>query len=107
MNDTTRQGLDNLNMADGLAQDWYLREWMSRKGKIQADLVKELGWDKARANFVYHSKQSYRRDLVNELSRWLEVEPYELLMPPQEADALRRLRESAEEIANSARAERA
>ncbi len=71
---------------------------MAMFGKRQAELIKELGWDKARANFIFHSKQPYRRDLVNEVSAWLRIRPYELLMHPDEAMALRRLRESAAQI---------
>lgn len=76
--------------------NWYLQEWMAHFGKIQADLSKELGWDKARANFHYHSKQQYRRDTVNELAQWLGIEPFELLIPPERAleirDVFERLR---------------
>ena len=77
------------------ADDWRLKEWMAHFGKRQAALVNELGWDKARANYVFHSKQPYRRDIVNEIATWLGIRPYELLMHPREAIALRRLRETA------------
>jgi hypothetical protein len=86
--------------------DWYLRDWMSHFGKRQAALVNELGWDKAKANFVWHSKQGYRRDLVNEVADWLGIRPFELLMPPQEALAFRRFRETAALIAGDAPATR-
>lgn len=78
--------------------DWHLQEWMQHFGKIQASLVNELGWDKAKANFIYHGKQQYRRDVVNTLSAWLGIKPYELMMLPEEALAFRRLRETAEQI---------
>lgn len=71
-------------------------------GKRQADLVKELGWAKGRANKFYHGQHPYRREIVNELSRWLEIPPYELLMPPEEAMMLRRLREAALDVAGLA-----
>ena len=77
------------------AEDWHLKEWMQHFGKKQAALVNELGWDKAKANFLWHSKQPYRRDVVNEVAGWLEIRPFELLMTPEEALALRRLREAA------------
>lgn len=83
------------------APDWYLKEWLAFLGKRQASLVNELGWDKSRANHVYHGKQAYKRDLVNEVSEWLEIQPFELLMPPQEAVALRNLRASAILIAKT------
>ncbi len=79
--------------------DWYLREWLTHLGKRQASLVNELGWDKARANYVWHGRIPYRRDVVNEISKWLGIHPFELLMPPLEAIALRSLRETALAIA--------
>ncbi len=68
---------------------------MEHLGKKQAALVNELGWDKSRAHIVWHSKQPYRRDIVNEVAKWLDIRPYELLMPPVEALALRGLRRNA------------
>jgi transcriptional regulator with XRE-family HTH domain len=76
-------------------EDWHLQEWMRLKGKRQASLVNELGWTKNRANIVWHSRQPYRRDLVNEIAEWLGLRPYELLMPPREAEAIKQLRSSA------------
>ncbi|MBB4797561.1 transcriptional regulator with XRE-family HTH domain [Brevundimonas bullata] len=72
---------------------------MRHLGKRQADLVKELGWAKGRANKFYHGQHPYRREIVNELSKWLEISPYELLMPPEEALMLRRLRDAALDVA--------
>jgi hypothetical protein len=81
------------------APDWFLRDWLAHFNKRQSSLVNELGWDKATANFLYHSKQPYRRDHINDVSRWLGIEPFELLLPPRRALALRRLRETAFQIA--------
>lgn len=83
-------------------KNWYLQQWLDHFDKRQASLVNELGWDKARANFVYHGKQPYRRDLVNEIAAWLQIEPYELLMDPQEAMAIRYLRMAAKSISEGA-----
>jgi hypothetical protein len=80
------------------APDWYLQEWMIHFGKKQSSLVNELGWLKGRANKFWHKQHSYRRELVNQLAAWLGIEPFELLMPPHEALALRRLRATAAEI---------
>lgn len=79
-------------------EDWHLREWMAHFGKRQAALVNELGWTKNRANIVWHGRQPYKRGIVNEIARWLGIKPYELLMHPREALALRRLRSSAQVI---------
>lgn len=84
--------------------DWHLKDWLAHFGKKQASLVNELGWDKSKAHIIWHSKQPYRRDYVNEVSRWLGLEPYELLMAPREALALRQLKASAAAIADELRA---
>lgn len=71
---------------------------MSHRGKRQADLVNELGWLKARASKIWNSQIGYRRDTVAEIAEWLGIRPYELLMHPREAEALRRLRSTAAAI---------
>ena len=75
--------------------DWFLRDWAKRLGKRQADLVNTLGWTKNSAFKVWHGRQPYSRKTVNQISAWLGIQPYELLMPPERAMALRRLKESA------------
>jgi hypothetical protein len=85
-------------MSETPSPDWFIQEWLAHFGKKQAALTNELGWNKSRANFYWHSHQPYRREVVNEVATWLGIKPYELLMPPDEALALRRLRETAELI---------
>lgn len=82
--------------------DWHLQAWMTHFGKKQAALVNELGWDKSTANFIWHGKRPYQRKHINEVARWLDIEPYELLMSPHEALSLRQLRTAAKAIAASA-----
>ncbi len=72
---------------------------MAHFGKIQASLINELGWDKAKASFVWNGRQPYKKSLVNEIAKWLGIRPFELLMTPRDAFALRRLRETALQIA--------
>ena len=83
---------------DGPEEDWRLREWMAHLGKRQADLVKDLGWTKNRAHFIWHSTQPYMRKDVNEVAAWLGIKIHELFMAPRDALALRRLRETAAAI---------
>lgn len=70
--------------------------------KRQADLQKQLGWSKAKANAVWHGQQ-YTQTLVDELAPWLNARPYELLIPPEHAMAIRRLRQEAARIVSDAR----
>lgn len=87
--------MDTRGVTGSQQPDWYLREWAAFYGKRQSSLVNELGWNKSRANYIWHSRQPYSRELVNEIAAWLGIKPFELLMPPVEATALRRLRETA------------
>jgi len=79
--------------------DWYLREWMAHAKKRQVDLIKDLGWTRRKASELYNGQQPYKREAVNEVSDWLNIEPYELLMTPEEALQLRHLRQAAIAIA--------
>ncbi|MET3665933.1 hypothetical protein [Caulobacter sp. 1776] len=88
----------NVVMSEKPEPDWYLQDWVRLRGKKQAHLTSELGWLKNAAYRIWHGKQPYRRDILNQVAAWLEVQPYELLMPPPEAMAIRRLRESAAAI---------
>lgn len=81
--------------------DWYLREWFATLGKIQRDLVTQLDYPPATANALWHGVQRYRRDHIQDISALLNVQPYELLMPPEEAMALRRLRSAIAEVAST------
>lgn len=76
---------------------WYLREWMEMHGKRQVDMQQELEWSKAKANDVFNGQQ-YNQQLIDQLAPWLNVRPYELLMHPDEANAIRRVREDAARI---------
>jgi plasmid maintenance system antidote protein VapI len=84
------------------ASSWFVREWMDALGKIQADLTKELDWPKAKANRVFNGQQRYNEDLVLELSAWLNLRPYELLLTPQQAMGIRNLRKEAARIVSDA-----
>lgn len=85
-------------MADSTIHDWYLAEWLEAAGFKQADLVRAFGWSKAKASDVVAGNQRYNRDLVNQVANFLEVRPYELLMHPDLAKAMRGLRDTAAEI---------
>ena len=85
---------------DKTRADWYLKQWLKVAGKSQADMARELEWNKAKVSLTANGKQAYDRQDIGEAAAFLEIEPYELLMPPAEAMALRRLRRDAARIAN-------
>lgn len=72
---------------------------MDLLGKSQADMIKLTGWSKATASQLYNNKQDYNPAIVNVAAKALKVEPFELLMRPERAMALRRQREAALQIA--------
>lgn len=77
---------------------WYAVEWLSFYGKRQADLIHDLNWSRAKASDVWNGL-SYRQELIDDLAPYLNLRPYELLLHPDEAMAIRQLRTSALEIA--------
>ena len=72
--------------------DWYLKQWLKTLNRRQADIVRDLGWNKARVSLMLRGEQPYTRDALNELADYLHLKPYELLMHPEDAMNLRRLR---------------
>jgi hypothetical protein len=78
--------------------DWYVNDWLRYFGKKQADVVRDLEWNKAKISLTAAGKQPYDRDDINEMAEYLLLEPFELLLPPERAMSYRQLRSSAEQI---------
>lgn len=62
-------------------------------------MIRELGFSRATASAIYNGQQ-YTQSLIDKLAPWLNARPYELLLPPERAFALRRMEQSAKEIAS-------
>jgi transcriptional regulator with XRE-family HTH domain len=86
-------------MAFAIGHDWYLPEWLAALNMRQARLCEVTGWDKRKASDLVGGKQRYNRDAVNEAAAALNIAPFELLLSPADAMALRRLRDTALAIA--------
>src|SRR5687767_11917495 len=41
--------------------DWYLKEWLRQAGKKQADVLRDLDWNKARVSLMMRGIQPYER----------------------------------------------
>lgn len=91
--------------------NWYLNEWMEVcdiKGRgAQKKMMELTGWSKATMSQLFNGDQDYSPKIINEAARALNVEPYELLMPPERAMRLRRFRETAVELAHEVEEDRA
>ena len=79
--------------------NWFLKEWMDSAGLsgrgAQARMMELTGWSKATMSQLYNGDQDYSPKVVNEAAAALKCNPYELLMHPDMAFALRRQREDA------------
>lgn len=98
-NDWLAYGFYDRNMAAAPQYDWYLAEWLETLQVRQADLSRLTDWDKRKTSFLVSGKQPYKRDDVNEAAFALNLQPFELLMPPEQAMALRQLYASSVTIA--------
>lgn len=103
---------DNLSMSEKptkrastpleqLGHRWYFAEHAELQGKTQADAERALGWPRGKVSALWNCKQRYNQEAVDEVAAWLKLEPYELLMSPDEAHAIKQLRTAARAIANS------
>lgn len=72
--------------------DWFLKDWLRATNKKQSDIVRDLDWNKAKVSLMARGLQAYTREEVNELADYLNIRPHELLMHPDDAHAIRRLR---------------
>lgn len=80
--------------------DWFLRDWAAALHKRQVDFVRDLDWNKSKASLMWKGEQPYGRDEVNQVADYLQIHPYELLMHPADAMAIRQLRITARSISN-------
>lgn len=82
--------------------DWYLKEWMlasDLRGRGAHTRLRELtGWSKATMSELYNGGQDFSPKILREAADAFKCEPFELLMPPEEAMAIRQMRASAFQI---------
>lgn len=84
------------------AHDWYLRQWLESTGTTQATLARSTGWDRRKTSFLVNGHQEYRRQDVNDAALALKCEPFEILMHPAEAMAMRSMRRALSLVADRA-----
>lgn len=81
------------------AHDWYLAQWLGTLKARQTHIIERTGYPKSKVSKLVNCSQPYDRDVVNDIARALNIEPFELLMHPEDAMRMRRLRETAISIA--------
>jgi transcriptional regulator with XRE-family HTH domain len=82
--------------------NWYLKEWMDLLKVNQAEMIRRTDWSKATMSQLYNNKQDYSPKIINAASQALNLATYELLIPPETAMALRRLRADALRVVEDA-----
>jgi len=71
--------------------DWFLKAWMDTLQVDQAELGRRCDWGKSHVHGLYHGKTPYNRTTLNKAAAALNIKPFEILMHPEDAMALRRL----------------
>lgn len=86
-------------MASGPAHDWYLKEWLAAKGEEAtiAWLERETGWTHRIASQLVNRQLRWNRDHLALAAKVLQIEPWKLLMHPQDANHIHKLLVEAEE----------
>lgn len=82
-----------------ITHDWYLREWVNALDCTVTQLRERTGWTHRIASQLVNRKLRWNRDHLSEAAFALHIEPFELLLHPDDAFALRRLRADAIRIA--------
>lgn len=62
-------------------------------------MIERAGWSKTTASLLYNHRQDYSPRIVEEAALALHLRPFELFLHPEDAMAIRRMRESAVRIA--------
>jgi transcriptional regulator with XRE-family HTH domain len=79
--------------------DWYLKQWLKTLGRTQQWVADELGCQKSEISRKSTGTTPYNRDDINSISALLNLKPYELLLPPEEAYRIVRHRQEVEQEA--------
>ena len=83
--------------------NWYLRDWMRTLEVTQADLIERTDLSKTSVSLLCDDRQDYRPEVIRDMALALNIAPYELLMHPDDAMALRQLRRDAIQVVRNTR----
>jgi transcriptional regulator with XRE-family HTH domain len=75
----------------GFHYPWYLREWLVSLEVSQAELERLTELSKATVSALINGKQQYNQSHIDRIAWELKIRPYELLLPPREAGAIRNI----------------
>ena len=79
------------------APDWYLKEWLESCGRPPKWLEDETGWTHRITSQLINRKTRWNRDHLRVVAKLLHLHVWELLMHPDEAMHIRRLRTAVDD----------
>lgn len=65
--------------------------------------MRATGWSRRKASDIVTGEQRYNRDIINDAARALNLNPFELLLHPADAMAMRQLRQGGVSLASDNR----
>jgi transcriptional regulator with XRE-family HTH domain len=83
--------------------NWYLRDWMRTLHVRQADLVEKTDLNTTAVSLLCNDRQDYSPAIIRDVARAMNIAPYELLMHPEDAMALRQLRRNAVQVVETSK----
>lgn len=75
-----------------IMHDWYLREWLDATGCSVTTLRERTGWTYRITSQMVNRKLRWNRDHLSQAATALHLDPWELLLHPQDAMEIRQLR---------------
>lgn len=79
--------------------DWFLKEWMRSKRMTNKILQENAGWTYRITSQLVNRKTRWNRDHLILAAKILQIRPYELMMHPDDANAIKRFRAEALTVA--------
>lgn len=86
-------------MASQPQHDWYLKEWLRSTQTSVTTLEAETGWTHRVASQLVNCRIRWNRDHLLLAAKVLRIHPFELLLHPDDAMHIRRLRAAVDEEA--------
>ncbi len=69
-------------------RDWYLPEWLDALDVERAAFRRVAGWSEAKTSLIFAGKQGWGRKELFEAASALNLEAWQLLLPPHQAQKI-------------------
>lgn len=79
--------------------DWYLKDWLRTLRISQSALAERLDWQNSKVSRLVNGTSDWNREHLEQVATALHLQPFELLLHPEDAMSVRRMRDSALVIA--------